>query len=74
MFRCLCCQQPVTAPRERPVTEREAFRALGCLTALGYTVESLRTTHRANLDYTWPGFSAWLDRHAAARLAIEQVL
>jgi hypothetical protein len=67
MVRCLCCGQVVTKRRLSPVTEDEALRAYVVLAAQGHTVDSLRITHRENLDYVWPGFTDWLDRIAGAR-------
>jgi hypothetical protein len=66
MVRCLCCGQEVTKRRLSPVSDGEALYAYAVLAAQGHTVDSLRTTHRDNLDYVWPGFAEWLDRMAGA--------
>ena len=64
MFRCLCCGNFVKAPSSRPVTNADARRAATVLLALGFTVQEMLTVHRENLDFTWPGFTLWLERNA----------
>lgn len=59
-FKCLCCDQPVT---KRGAMPGNPAKALAVLEALGYTREQLLTTHRANLDYTAPGFIDWLEAY-----------
>ena len=59
-YKCLCCDQIVTAPRRCANPEA----AWGMLKLLGYTREELLTTHLANIDFTAQGFSDWLREHA----------
>ena len=63
---CLCCGKPVEKRNTSPVTEEQAIRATLLLTSQGHTIRALRTEHRDNLDYVWPGYADWLDRNFTA--------
>jgi hypothetical protein len=72
-MKCLCCGQVVDKPRTTPITEANSARALYFLERLGYTRDGLRTEHRANIDWCWPGFAGWLDRQADAAFANAEI-
>lgn len=61
MFKCLCCDQIIREPGN-PVSPERAARVFTFLTGLGYTRDSLLDEHRANIDYTLPGFAEWLEQ------------
>lgn len=56
VFICLCCDQPVTTPRQCP----DPAKAWEILQGMGYTREELLTTYLENIDFTARGFSDWL--------------
>jgi hypothetical protein len=64
MFKCLCCDQIVTR-RGQEMTPKRAHVAWRVLEAMGYTRERLLTEHCDNLDFTAPGFTAWLKARPA---------
>jgi hypothetical protein len=60
---CLCCEQKVQNPHGR-LTPSEAENQMQLLGMIGYSRQSLLTTHRHRVEYQLPGMIEWLKQSA----------